>query len=1385
MTLLVEVIPPCQNPVVLEVSADSTVRTGEFVERLRHHFGLEGEGYALRVGQRSQQGFPGALLANEQLLHVSGLMSGMSVELVQASVEVERPGERIPSSWELVLERNGVQRVVPLEKGLSSIGSSTTCRVTLEHGDVASTHAYLETCAEVKIHAAQGAILKNADGGQVRGAHLKPDSCVYVGQWKVGVRHRAGADVVVNDSPARAYLPPARIELAEPAREIALPRVPRPAAAPPFPTVSLLVPLMIAGVMYTLTRSSFVIMLAVVMPAMALAHYWSQCARVRKESSRALREFEEAVDEAKAEVHGAHEGEKARLGAMLPAACVIAEWDSPKRGDLWALREEHSDFLTLRLGTGRVESAVQLKGETLAEGPREQRGELEMLRESARMFEGPVTVSLRRARGLGITGAGRMGCAVGLGVQLGGRHSPSDVRLALVCSSDACENARGLAWLPHARSSDGGKAQILESDEAVIAWAARHMPDLSGDADGGSSHVVILALDPTPAQLTPLTVLVEAWEARGERGPRLIVTAADSAHLPGVCSALLEVEGNDGIFWQRGEVAPIALNACEGISNEAAHVWARRLASLMDARSREHANETIPATVSLLDVNGVERHGLRTSLSRAWRTNDRAEARTLDALVGYGETGPLTIPLRAWGPHALVAGTTGSGKSEFLQSWILSLALRYSPRRLTFLFVDYKGGAGLGECALLPHCTGLVTDLGPDLVTRALISLKAELRYREELLARCGAKDSDDYAERGGDDLPAFVIVVDEFAALRDHCPEFLEGLIDVAQRGRSLGIHLILATQRPAGIVSERLRANVSLRIALRLSDTADSLDVIGSKAAAHISLETPGRAVVSAVGAGFQHEAQMAYAGARGEDDRSTRLGVSLAHAMNDEEAKKVFNAQLRLTSGEASRGEDRGPTDASLVVKEAIDAWARSGETVRAPWLPPLAESYEGEKLVQDWGLPAPFALVDDPSRQRRTVARLGPPGSVYGVYGASGTGRSTSIVNIVRATRTAQERPRLFILDSVSKGLRGLVDETQAVAYVSGDDTASVLRMLRHLTNTKREVGPSILAIDSCADLCHEAHPSDREDILSLLGALARTARARRLTLIIGASGPSELPRSLETACTERIVHRLSRAEDYAMCGTTVRLSESAPVGRVSIGGREAQIALFEEPSVRGDNRRRACLEAFVLARRTLGTREAVALVRDSTRALVGFSHADGEPVSLPLKGGGLIVGGEGSDRLALLESLAALARDRENLRVPQSSSGYGAEACRVLERASALGPKAFVILDNVADLESDSDAAEIGVAARAALAAGACVFGGLEGGSFSRLGSLGPILAHAGCGIVLGSREAEVFTVFGRTPPRTRWANAPDVAWLVEGADCRLIVPAYVREYCHG
>jgi S-DNA-T family DNA segregation ATPase FtsK/SpoIIIE len=146
---------------------------------------------------------------------------------------------------------------------------------------------------------------------------------------------------------------------------------------------------------------------------------------------------------------------------------------------------------------------------------------------------------------------------------------------------------------------------------------------------------------------------------------------------------------------------------------------------------------------------------------------------------------------------------------------------------MTFVLVDYKGGSAFKDCAHLPHVTGLVTDLDAHLTQRALASLSAELTRRERVLAAAGAKDIEQYAERGSlqpryRPLPRLVIVIDEFASLVRDLPDFVTGLVGIAQRGRSLGIHLILATQRPSGVVSADIRANTNQRIALRVTDAA-----------------------------------------------------------------------------------------------------------------------------------------------------------------------------------------------------------------------------------------------------------------------------------------------------------------------------------------------------------------------------------------------------------------------------------------------------------------------------------------------------------------------------------------------------------------------------------
>ncbi|MEC5180770.1 FtsK/SpoIIIE domain-containing protein [Arthrobacter sp. CG_A4] len=230
--------------------------------------------------------------------------------------------------------------------------------------------------------------------------------------------------------------------------------------------------------------------------------------------------------------------------------------------------------------------------------------------------------------------------------------------------------------------------------------------------------------------------------------------------------------------------------------------------------------------------------------SRRWAQS--ARSRGLPVLVGVGGAGPLRLDLQADGPHFLVAGTTGSGKSEFLRTLAVALAACHPPDRLNLLFIDFKGGSGLGSLTGLPHCVGLLTDLGTDEVARTLVSLRAEVRRREELLAACGAPDLEAYEDLNppGLPLPHLVVIIDEFRMLVNEAPEALSELMRIAAIGRALGLHLVMATQRPQGAITADIRANVTSCIALRVQSQMESIDIMNSRLAATIPIEGPGRA-------------------------------------------------------------------------------------------------------------------------------------------------------------------------------------------------------------------------------------------------------------------------------------------------------------------------------------------------------------------------------------------------------------------------------------------------------------------------------------------------------------------------------------------------------------
>lgn len=215
----------------------------------------------------------------------------------------------------------------------------------------------------------------------------------------------------------------------------------------------------------------------------------------------------------------------------------------------------------------------------------------------------------------------------------------------------------------------------------------------------------------------------------------------------------------------------------------------------------------------------------------------------LAASIGQTEHGATVLDLVRDGPHAVIGGTTGSGKSELIVAWLLAMAATREPERFGFLLLDFKGGATAGVLSALPHCRGVATDLDGALADRALSSLRAELRYRERCLAEAGITDVGDPRC----DLGRLVVVVDELAALLSASPDAHALLSDIAARGRSLGVHLILCTQRPAGVIRESLLANCGLRILLRVNDPADSRWLVGSDAAARLPRDAPGRCVIA----------------------------------------------------------------------------------------------------------------------------------------------------------------------------------------------------------------------------------------------------------------------------------------------------------------------------------------------------------------------------------------------------------------------------------------------------------------------------------------------------------------------------------------------------------
>ncbi|WP_188037771.1 FtsK/SpoIIIE domain-containing protein, partial [Actinotalea sp. JY-7885] len=794
----------------------------------------------------------GAPWGADLLLTESDLRTGDMVEVAVVTREwLTRPAHRRRArAVARVVAGPDAGRQVRVEGDALTIGRAPTCTLVLTDPAVSRVHARVLLVGRPVV----------VDEGSAHGTRVGDVEVSRPQPAAWGERIVLGESVVVLEpadssapgGPAVSVLRPPRFGEPLVADEV---EVPAPPAAPepqPLPWPMMLMPVLLGGGMFAMSRSPFSLLFMIGFPVMMLATHLVQRRRQRADHAAELRVWRTEVDEVLVALDAAAELQRSHADEDEPRLDVLRARVRERHPSLWARQVDDPDFL--RVGGGRGPRPAVVTASVARGGDRTQR-EL-ALREvggRATLADLPVPVPLGDHGLVAVTGPRDDVDATvrALVLRLAAQHSPTDLTFAAVLGVDRTHVETWLRWLPHTGRRAGGAEPV-----AVGAGPGQHLLDLLVSEERGRARTVCLVDD---AAGVPRRVL-EAAAAQGtERGLHLVWLGPDPATVPAATGVVLDLAAGRLLRRDRGGVEEV--RQADALPLVDAWRTARTMTAYQDDAAVVPADSAVPEQVRLPDLGAdlADPDDVGAVLDR-W-----AAARGLRAQIGAGADGVVTIDLREDGPHGLVAGTTGSGKSELLQTLLCSLALNNPPSRMTFLLVDYKGGAAFRECADLPHTVGYITDLTPALVQRALVSLQAELTTREHLLAAYGAKDllamERDHPEAAP---PSMLICVDEFAALLAEVPEFVDGMVSIAQRGRSLGMHLLLATQRPAGVVTPQIKANTDLRIALRMASPEDSTDVIDTADAVRLSRRTPGRAWLRRTGHGTRELVQVAWVGA-----------------------------------------------------------------------------------------------------------------------------------------------------------------------------------------------------------------------------------------------------------------------------------------------------------------------------------------------------------------------------------------------------------------------------------------------------------------------------------------------------------------------------------------
>ncbi len=747
----------------------------------------------------------------------------------------------------------------------------------------------------------------------------------------------------------------------------------------------------------------------------------------KKDSAERIEKYNTYVEKKKSEIEGCREQELEELEELYISQNVETQRLDAFSPELFDRTPDDEDYLCVRLGSGDVISKREIdykKQEKLEIEDDLQQIPEQLCEEYKNVHNAPIVCDFKEINAIGIVGTPeyRFEILKNIVIDIAVRHYFTDVKMVFVAEKANNDKMHWLRLLPHAYNDVIGVRNIVCDDESknlIFEWLYKELT-IREQNKSHEENIIVFFYDEYGFKSHPISKFIDNAK---DLGITFVFFGDSSADIPQGCGYIIKAkEEGTAVLINAENKSEVSEFTYPLLPTRRAEKFVELLAPVYTEEISLEGTLTKNITMfELLNIFSVDDINLKS------RWEQSQVFKSMAAPIGVSKTGIVSLDLhdKAHGPHGLVAGTTGSGKSELLQTYILSMITLFHPYEVAFVIIDFKGGGMVNQFKGLPHLLGAITNIDGKEITRSLKSIKAELQKRQRLFAEADVNHIDKYIKKfkSGEAktaLPHLIIIVDEFAELKAEQPEFMKELISAARIGRSLGVHLILATQKPSGQVNEQIWSNSRFKLCLKVQSREDSNEVIKSPLAAEI--KEPGRAYLQVGNNEIFELFQSAYSGASEKADGDNVKEFAI-FSLTESGKRLPIYVQKKRKSGEDST------TQLDAIVNYVIDYCSEIG-LAKLPdiCLPSLQCSIDFEPVASHGAFAGQYeveiGVYDDPDTQYQGRYTIDLGSNNLMIIGSSQSGKTNMLQDIVRSLTThfSPDEVNIYIIDFASMVLK---------------------------------------------------------------------------------------------------------------------------------------------------------------------------------------------------------------------------------------------------------------------------------------------------------------------------------------------------------------------------